>query len=326
MNKHGGKVITEMKANELVTDPSGSVISVKASGPNDQPYTFKAKSFILATGGYGAVRDMFPDKKEHVLFYGLPTETGDGLKMGKKLGAATINMGYATTYPNGVEVQPGRSIDTTGSSGFAVKKSGGIFVDASGKRVVNETAGLGTISQATLKAKDHQLYLVMDANAYKVYVQKSLDDHTFSSPAVIESWKKLYNGGKPAHCEGTIESCSKTMGIDSKGLKEQIAKWNADVAKGKDPDFGRKYLFAIGEGPYHIIEQKARYQTTLGGLKANENMQIVDIKGKPIPNLFGAGCVVGGANGAHPLPTLMNTWALVSGYVAAESAIKNLNK
>ena len=40
-------------------------------------------------------------------------------------------------------------------------------------------------------------------------------------------------------------------------------------------------------------------------------------------NLYGAGCVVGGANGADSMTTLMNTWAIVSGYVAGESAAKN---
>ena len=35
---------------------------------------------------------------------------------------------------------------------------------------------------------------------------------------------------------------------------------------------------------------------------------------------------VGGANGAHPLPAMMNTWAIVSGYVAGDNAVKNASK
>ena len=52
-------------------------------------------------------------------------------------------------------------------------------------------------------------------------------------------------------------------------------------------------------------------------------MQILTKEGKPIGNLYGAGCVVGGANSADSMTTLMNTWAIVSGYVAGESAAKN---
>ena len=55
-------------------------------------------------------------------------------------------------------------------------------------------------------------------------------------------------------------------------------------------------------------------------------MRILNTKGQPIGNLYGAGSVVGGANGADALTTLKNTWVIVSGYVAAESALKNADK
>ena len=41
-----------------------------------------------------------------------------------------------------------------------------------------------------------------------------------------------------------------------------------------------------------------------------------------IPALYGAGCVVGGANGADSMTAMMNSWAIVSGVVAADSAVK----
>lgn len=109
-------------------------------------------------------------------------------------------------------------------------------------------------------------------------------------------------------CEGSLEHCAKEMGINAEGLKAQIAEWNRAVKAGKDDQFGRTTLKAIGEGPYHIVEQKGRYQTTLGGLKADAKMRILDVNGRPIGNLFGAGSVVGGANGADALTTLKNSW------------------
>lgn len=74
------------------------------------------------------------------------------------------------------------------------------------------------------------------------------------------------------------------------------------------------------------MEQKGRYQTSLGGLKADAQMRILNTKGQPIGNLYGAGSVVGVANGADALTTLKNTWVIVSGYVVAESALKNVDK
>ena len=37
-------------------------------------------------------------------------------------------------------------------------------------------------------------------------------------------------------------------------------------------------------------------------------------------------CVVGGANGSDSLTAMMNSWAIISGVVAGDSAVKNLKK
>lgn len=320
--KHGGVLMTDMRASEFITDKDGNVTGVKATGLKGQPYEFDAKSFVLASGGYGAVKSMLPERMQDVLFYGIPTETGDGFKMGTAIGADTINLDYVKTYPNGVEVQPGRSMDTTGSSTFAVRGSA-IFVNTDGKRCVNENKSLGELTEATLAQKNHIMYLVMDQKAWEAYVKKAVDDHTVPDESTFKAWKSLRNNGRPVICTGELDVCAKEMGIDPQGLVQTVKDWNAAVAAGEDKAFGRKALVAIGDGPYHIVEQKARYQTTLGGLRANADMQILRKDGKPIGNLYGAGCVVGGANGADSMTTLMNTWAIVSGYVAGESAVKN---
>ena len=79
---------------------------------------------------------MVPEQAKHALFYGIPTETGDGFKMAVKIGADRINMDCITIYPNGLEVQPGRSIDMTASSTLAVRNSA-IYVNSDGRRVIN---------------------------------------------------------------------------------------------------------------------------------------------------------------------------------------------
>lgn len=320
--KHGGVLMTDMRATEFITDKDGNVTGVKATGLKGQNYRFDAKSFVLASGGYGAVKSMLPERMQDVLFYGIPTETGDGFKMGTAIGADTINLEYVKTYPNGVEVQPGRSMDTTGSSTFAVRGSA-IFVNTDGKRCVNENKSLGELTEATLAQKNHIMYLVMDQKAWEAYVKKAIDDHTVPDASTFEAWKSLRNNGRPVICTGELDVCAKEMGIDPAGLVQTVKDWNAAVKAGEDKAFGRTALVEIGEGPYHIVEQKARYQTTLGGLRANADMQILRKDGKPVGNLYGAGCVVGGANGADSMTTLMNTWAIVSGYVAGESAVKN---
>ena len=54
---------------------------------------------------------------------------------------------------------------------------------------------------------------------------------------------------------------------------------------GVDEDFGRpaEFLAAkIGAGPYYIVEQKPRFATTLGGVCATDNFEIIDEQGDAI--------------------------------------------
>ena len=48
------------------------------------------------------------------LFYGVDGETGDGLKMGEAIGAATINMDLVKQYPQGVETRPHHRLGRNG--------------------------------------------------------------------------------------------------------------------------------------------------------------------------------------------------------------------
>ena len=87
LNEKGGKIMTDTRAQEFIRDKAGNVVGVKATMTNGQKIDFSAKSVVLASGGYGANRAMLPKKVASYLFYGLDSETGDGLAMGKKIGA-----------------------------------------------------------------------------------------------------------------------------------------------------------------------------------------------------------------------------------------------
>ena len=245
--------------------------------------------------------------------------------MATKIGAGTINLDLVKMYPQGVETRPHHGLAATASSTDTMKKSGAIYVNRDGKRFVDENAGLGVLTDKTIDQPGSIAYIVMDAAAWKQYVAKSLEDKLVPDAAALDEWTKIVNNGRPVMAvSNSLEDAAKTMGIDPRGLEAQVAHWNEMVKAGADKDFNRRITGGLGEGPYHIVEQKIRYQTTLGGLKADGGMRILDKAGKPIPGLYGAGCVVGGANGADSMTAMMNSWAIVSGVVAAETAARDL--
>ncbi len=323
----GGVILTDTRAQEFVTDAKGNVTGVKATLADGRWVTFDAKSVILASGGYGANSALLPAKVKEGLFYGLDSDSGDGLKMGEKIGAATINLDLVKQYPQGVETMPGHGLAATASSTDTMKKSGAIYVNLDGKRVVDELQGLGKLTDVSLAQKKSMLFIVMDQAAWKQYVAKSLEDKLVPNEETLDGWANIVNNGHPVMATSmSLKEAASKMGIDGEALEKTVARWNGFVAAGRDADFGRKVLMPLSEGPWHIVEQKVRFCTTLGGLKADTGLAILAKSGRPIGNLYGAGCVVGGANGADSMTAMMNSWAVISGAVAADSAVKNLKK
>lgn len=321
----GGKLMLQTRAQELIRDDAGKVVGVRATDKDGNTVELTSKAVILASGGYGAVKSMLPKEMSNYVFYGLDSETGDGYKMATAIGAGTINLDLVKMYPQGVETVPGHGLAATASSTDTMKKSGAIYVNKLGQRYVDENAALGVLTDKTVEQPDHIAYIVMDAKAWKEYVRKSLEDKLVPNEETLMTWTKIVNNGRPVMAvSDNLADAAKTMGVDPEGLAKTVAHWNDMVKAGKDTDFNRKITGGLGEGPYYIVEQKVRYQTTLGGLKADADLRILDKAGKPIPGLFGAGCVVGGANGADSLTAMMNSWAIVSGVVSAESAVKSI--
>lgn len=321
----GGKLLLETRAQSFITDANGRVVGVKATDAAGNTVELTSKAVILASGGFGADQSMLPPSMKNYLFYGVDGETGDGLKMARALNAGTINLDLVKMYPQGVETRPHHGLAATASSTDTMKASGAIYVNNRGERFVDENAGLGVLTEATVAQPDSIAYIVMDKAAWEKYVAKSLEDKLVPDAAALDAWTKIVNNGRPVMAvSDSLEEAARTMGIDPAGLTKTVTHWNEMVKAGKDADFSRKITGGLGEGPYRIVEQKVRYQTTLGGLKADAGLRILDTAGKAIPGLYGAGCVVGGANGADSMTAMMNSWAIVSGVVAAETAVADL--
>ena len=322
-----GQLFTDVRASKLLTDDNGAVIGAVGTHATGKEVTFNAKSVVLATGSFGANQELLPKSLDGYLFYGRDSDTGDGLVMGEEVGAATINLDLVKVYAQGVEKLPTKGLAAPASSTAATNGHGAIYVNSKGERVVSEVGTLSDITNATVAQEDKILYLVMDEDAYAAYLAKSVEDKLIPSEASIEDWYSVSNNGKPIIVKGEdLSALAGQMGIDAEGLAATVADYNEMCAAGKDTQFDKPDPVALKEGTYVIVEQKPRFATTLGGLKANENLQIVDVEGNPIANLYGAGCVVGGANGADSMTAMMQGWANFSGYTAGTNAAKNAGK
>lgn len=314
----GVQVLLNTKAESLISD-NGTVTGVKAAS-SDADYTLTAGDVVLATGGYGANKDMLTDEMKSALYYGPASSTGEGIQMAQAVGAQTANMEYGKRYPNGIEVSEGMAKSTIAGNIVGWTMSA-ILVNKDGNRVVNEKASNRTILEEELKQEGGELYLLLDAETFEAWKAKLAPAGI--SDADIEKYLEANGTTTPVFAHGeTLEEAAAAAGINADNLKATVEKYNGFVAKGSDDDFGRAATYltkAIGEGPYYIVEQKPRFATTMGGLVINTSMQVLNEAGEPISGLYAAGENCGQVMGDDSPSGANNAWALASGKLAADA-------
>ena len=298
--QNGAKVFYNTRVEDLIVE-DGKVTGVKAVDLNSgTTYTIKAKKTLLTTGGYGNNKSLLTPEMQKVLYYGPVSSTGDGLQMAEKSGKAK-----STIYAN-----------------VGAFDQAGILVNVNGVRFVNEKASNRHILEPMLKNPNGQAYVFMDQKSWEGFYKRLPETGVSHEDAD----KYLANGGKtpPLFVKAdTIEGVAKLAGINAENLKATVAKYNGFVKAKKDADFDRpvQYMKAeiSAEGPYYIVEQKPRFATTMGGVCTDDKLNLVKKDGSVIPNLYGAGEIVGGVMGDDSPAGANVGWALTSGRVAADS-------
>lgn len=311
-------VLLNTVAKHLIVE-NGKVTGVEAESQKGKKYTLKADAVILATGGYGNNNDLLPASARNGLFYGLDSSNGEGLVMAvEDANAGTTHMEYIKEYPNGVETSKKHAKSTIAGNITAFSKAA-ILVNQKGERVVNEKASNHDILNALKKQSGETLYLVMDEATFNEWKTKLAAAGL--SEDMIDAYVANNGKSKPVFTMGaTIKEAAEAAGIDGNALTKTIEKFNTYVEDGEDKAFHRakEYLTStFAEGNIYIVEQKARYATTMGGLDVDGNLQVVDTNGKVIDGLYAAGEIIGGVMGDDSPSGANNGWALTSGkYVA----------
>ena len=217
----GVQVLLNTKAESLIAD-NGTVTGVKAAS-SDADYTLTAGDVVLATGGYGANKDMLTDEMKSALYYGPASSTGEGIQMAQAVGAQTANMEYGKRYPNGIEVSEGMAKSTIAGNIVGWTMSA-ILVNKDGNRVVNEKASNRTILEEELKQEGGELYLLLDAETFEAWKAKLAPAGI--SDADIEKYLEANGTTTPVFAHGeTLEEAAAAAGINADNLKATVEKY-----------------------------------------------------------------------------------------------------
>lgn len=327
------EILFNTKAIELLSNEKGQITDVLAQGPNGNHLRCSSKKgVVVCTGGFSSNNKLMGKYAENGAYYlagGAPGADGNGLLLMQNVGAAITQdaMSAIPTFPMGLVIK-----DNPGSGTIASTytwKAGGIVVNQNGERFCNETESNPAVREVALEAQPK-------AVQYDIYTDKILAD---LAQAKSDYFMKAYfmgenpRGAHVMYTADSVEGLAEAIGVPKENLKKTIEEYNTAVESGKPDSFGRD--FQQKPNAYHLssnkIEGNALYAVrlhalcvmTLGGIQANENMQVLDENGSVIPGLYAAGEVVGGVWGKFVSSGTGVMGPIVFGKIAATHAMSS---
>jgi 3-oxosteroid 1-dehydrogenase len=318
-------------AKELLVE-DGAVVGIKAQQGGKDVTIRARKGVILASGGFEhsqALREKYlPNPTSTRWSAASPTNTGDMLIAAQAIGAQTALLDEAWWGPTIRinEEDRARALFTERSM------PGAIVVNKEGKRFFNESVAYTTAVQAMYQPGNLPSILVFD-NRYK---------RNYPFGPLLPAEMHL-NWLQPRHIRknllksaATVEKLAPQLGVDPAGLAETVTRFNGFAASGKDEDFNRgenaydllygdiriqpnPCLAPLAEPPFYGVEIYPGDIGTKGGLLTNENAQVMDTNGRPIPGLYAIGnCSASVTGRYYPGAGATLGPAMTFGFLAAE--------
>ncbi|MFJ5776525.1 3-oxosteroid 1-dehydrogenase [Streptomyces sp. NPDC093094] len=256
---------------------------------------------------------------------GAKENTGDGIRAGERAGGALALMDDAWWGP---------AIPLSGQPYFCLAERtlpGGLMVDRSGARFVNEAAPYSDVVH-TMYDRDPTApaipaWLITDQNYRNRYLFKDV------APAL--PLPADWYGSGAAHRAWTLDALAASIGVPAGALRSTVARFNTLALSGRDPDFGRgdsaydhyytdpavlpdSCLAPLWLPPYHAFRIVPGDLGTKGGLVTDARARVLRADGSVVPGLYAAGnasAAVMGRSYAGAGSTIGP--AMTFGYVAA---------
>jgi fumarate reductase flavoprotein subunit len=324
----GVRLILSARATGLLLDKEGRLSGVMAKRKR-QPLQVNAGCVVIATGGFGGNTQLLkkhnPAYMENINLIGLPHK-GDGILMAAEIGAATDGLG--TLHLTGPGFPSSRVL-----TGLAIEPIT-VWVNKKGERFTDEGTGKKSFEavNAQMRQPDLISFTLFDAGVRQYLVDngftKGMGSLYKASRVKASDWLKELEteaGKGTLKIADSWDKLADWMGINPGVLKNTIKEYNAGCDSGYDPVYGkdRVYLRPLRTPPYYAMKCVPGMLGTLGGIKINERMEVIDTGDNPIPGLFAAGNDTGGWSADTyniNLAGFTSGFAINSGRIAGENA------
>jgi fumarate reductase flavoprotein subunit len=268
----------------------------------DEPLRVKADAVVLACNGFGGNPDMvrtFIPEMADALYFGHEGNTGDGLRMARELGAIWASMhGYqghaSVAVPHGILITWGTVM------------MGGILLNQRGERFANELQGYSEMA-AEVKRQPGGV-------AYELFDQAACE-----AAYTVHDFRMAIEAGAVRRFE-TLDEYETAFHLPSQSVRNTLAEYHKNLDA--EDAFGRPDCRPL-QAPYYGIRIGPALFHTQGGLKINENAQVLRQDGAIFTNLYAGGGAAEGLSGDQPKGYLSGNGllsAVALGYIAGTHA------
>ena len=311
----GVRILTKTACQRIKQDKRGNVTGIIVDNGSGET-EIRAGSTIIATGGFAGNKELMkkyaPDCTDSMALSGLSLK-GDGIYLAERAGAAIEE--YATIIKEGPRFDLHKW-----PLMFFERDPSALWVNNNGERFIDEAAGYHVFESvnAMLRQPDNVSYALFDDFIRRQYQEKMPDLESALKTEAIKGRVKI---------AGSWDEMATWIGADVGILKATIARYNDLCAQGYDEDFAkeRRYLIPLTDPPYYAIRGLAVILDTIGGIRINERMEVLDRENSVIPGLYAAGVVTSGWESeiyCSDLSASAFGFAINSGRIAGENALR----
>jgi 3-oxosteroid 1-dehydrogenase len=284
----------------------GRVVGVTISDSNGQRAIEARCGVIAAAGGFERSGEMrqanLANPTSAAWSAGSPGNTGDLIRAGCEVGAGTALMYEAWWAP--IVMSGGEPVVLF----FEKSKPGMMIVDRTGKRFMNEAITYNSYGKCVY-GDDYSVtdrvpaFIVFDGTYRRNYMFGGLLQASMSP-----DWMNgdTFGDGGMLQRAPTLRALAGKLGIDAGGLEATARKMGEYAATGVDAEFARgsdahdqQYgdervkpnpcLGPVTKAPFYGAPLYVGDIGTKGGLRIDDDGQVLDTAGVPIPGLFAAG-------------------------------------
>jgi fumarate reductase flavoprotein subunit len=342
----GVQLFTHSPAKRILTGKKGNVIGVLSERAGHE-FKINAKGIIVATGGYGSNKELlkqyYPSYNDSMIYIGVPMH-GEGLLMAVEAGAATEGLGTLLLHTH---LFPGsRYVNAIAQEPLT------IFVNGNGERFIDETITFRPpeCGNAIARQTDKCVYSIFDESIKNKIINEGLlkggvkqvmgvlagGKETADQAKITDAGAKLPGLGKSLQQEAkngrvkisnSWEDISTWIGVLPGVLKNTIKEYNSFCDCGHDDVFSkdRRYLLPLRNPPFYAVKCYLSFLTTIGGVKINQRMEVLNNQGNAIPGLYAGGDIAGGWQSDTYNMALGGSafgFAINSGRIAGENAAR----